>query len=73
MAKNLPTNAGDVGLIPGSGRRKEMATWSRKWQPIPAVFHGKYHGQRSLEATVLVVKESDMTEQLKQQQQYHTI
>ena len=30
MVKNLPANAGDTGLIPGSGRspEKEMATYS---------------------------------------------
>ena len=37
MVKNLPANAGDtgdVGLIPGSGRR-------RAWQPIPVFLPGK--------------------------------
>ena len=42
--KNLPTNAGDVGLIPGSGR----ISWSRKWKPIPIFLPGKSHRQRSL-------------------------
>ena len=35
--KNLPTNAGDGGLILGSGR----ISWSRKWQPIPVFLPGK--------------------------------
>ena len=30
MVKNLPANAGDTGLIPGSGR----SPWRRKWQPL---------------------------------------
>ena len=35
MVKNLPANAGDVGLIPGSGRslEKEVATHSRTEEP----------------------------------------
>ena len=43
MVKNLPANAGDVGLIPGSGRslEKEMAThssvlaWEISWTEEP--------------------------------------
>ena len=42
--KNLPTNAGDAGLILGWGR----ISWSRKWQPIPVFLPGKSHRQRSL-------------------------
>jgi len=34
-----PANAGDVGSIPGSGR---------KWQPTPVFWPGKFHEQRSL-------------------------
>ena len=43
MVKNLPANAGDVGLIPGLGRslEKEMAThssifaWETPWSGEP--------------------------------------
>ena len=57
--KNLPTNAGDVGLIPGSGR----ISWSRKWKPIPIFLPGKSHRQRSLVGySPRDHKESDMTE-----------
>ena len=41
--KNLPANAGDAGLIPGSGR-----SWRRKWQSIPVFLFGKSQEQRSL-------------------------
>ena len=44
MVKNLPANAGDLGLIRGSGR----FPWRRAWQPIPVFLPGKFHGQRSL-------------------------
>ena len=37
-------NAGDLGLIPGSGR----CPWRRKWQPTPVFLPGESHGQRSL-------------------------
>ena len=37
-------NAGDPGLIPGSGR----SPWGRKWQPTPVLLPGQSHGQRSL-------------------------
>ena len=36
-------NAGDPGLIPGSGR----SPWSRTWQPISAFLPKEAHGQRS--------------------------
>ena len=39
-----PVNAGDTGSIPGSGK----IPWRREWQPSPAFFPGKSHGQRSL-------------------------
>ena len=39
VIKNLPVNAGDLGLIPGSGK----IPWRRKWQPIP-VLPGEFHG-----------------------------
>ena len=38
-------NAGDLGLIPGSGR----FPWRRAWQPTPVFLPGESHGRRSLE------------------------
>jgi len=44
VVKNPPANAGDVGLIPGSGRslEKERAVF------LPVFLPGKSQGQRSL-------------------------
>ena len=39
--KESSCNAGDPGLIPVSGKRKE-------WQPTPVFLPGESHGQRSL-------------------------
>ena len=39
--KNLPANAGDVGLIPGSGRSPKEGNGN-------LFLSGKFHGQRSL-------------------------
>ena len=44
VGKESACNAGDPGLIPGSGR----PLWRRKWQPSPVFLPGKSHGQRSL-------------------------
>ena len=41
--KNLPANAGDVGL-----NRVGKIPWRRKRQPTPVFLPGKCHGQRSL-------------------------
>ena len=41
VVKNLPANAGDTGLIPGSG--------GGNGNPHPIFFPGKSHGQRNLE------------------------
>ena len=41
-SKNLPTNIGDVGLIPGSGKSPAEGNGN------PVFFPGKFHGQRSL-------------------------
>ena len=41
-SKACACNAGDPGSIPGSG------PWRRKWQPIPVLLPGKFHGRRSL-------------------------
>ena len=56
--KNLPANARDVGLIPGSGGplKEEMAT-------SPVLLPGESHGQRSLVGySPWGRKESDTTE-----------
>ena len=46
--------------------------WRRKWQPTPEFFPGKSHGQRSPAVySPWVAKESDTTQQLKQQFSYH--
>ena len=42
--KAYACNAGDLGLIPGSGR----IPWRRQWQPTPVLLPGKFHGWRSL-------------------------
>ena len=61
VVKNPPANAGDVGLISGSGR----FLWRRKWQPTPVFLSGKSHGQRSLAGySPWGHKELDMTEWL---------
>ena len=38
------SNAGDLGLIPGSGR----SPGEGKWQPTPVFLPGESHGRRSL-------------------------
>ena len=54
--KEFTCNAGDVGLIPGSGR----VPWKRKWQPTQVFLPGKSLGQKSLVITVqAVTTESD--------------
>ena len=44
MVKNLPVNAGDVGLIPGLGR----SPGERNGNPLQYSCPGKSHGRRSL-------------------------
>ena len=57
--KNPSANAGEVGLIPGSGRShggensnpipgSGRSPWRRKWQPTRIFLAGESHGQRSL-------------------------
>ena len=47
VVKNPPANAGDVGLIPGSGRSPGIGNNNQ----LASVFlAGRSHGQRSLEA-----------------------
>ena len=48
VVKNPPANAGDVGLIPGSGR----SPGDGNSNPLQVFLSGKSHGQRSLGATV---------------------
>ena len=42
VGKESTCNAGDLGLIPGSGK----ITWRKKWQPASVFLLGKSHGQR---------------------------
>ena len=56
VVKNRPTDAGDMGLIPGS-----EDPWRRKWHPLPVFLPGKSHGQRSLVGYKSMESESDMT------------
>ena len=42
--KEFAYNAGDPGLIPGSGR----CPGDRAWQPIPVFLSGELHERRSL-------------------------
>ena len=42
--KNPPSNAGDVGSIPGG----ENIPWGRAWQPTPRFLPGESYGYRSL-------------------------
>ena len=63
-SKKLDYNAGDLGLIPGSGR----SPWRREWQAAPVFLPGESHGQRSLAGYGLYSpwghKKSHMTEWL---------
>ena len=59
--KNFPASAGDLGLIPGSGR----SPGEGKWQPTSVFLPGKSHGQRSLAGySPCGCKESDTSEWL---------
>ena len=42
--KNLPANAGDVGLIPGLGRFPQR----REWLPTPVFLPREFHGQKTV-------------------------
>ena len=58
VVKNSPTNAGDLGSIPGSRR----PPWRRAWQAIPVFLPGESHRQRSLMGySPWGCKESDTT------------
>ena len=58
MVKNPPAKAGDVSLIPGSGR----SPGEEGRQPIPVFLPRKANGQRRWQATVHGITESDRTE-----------
>ena len=59
--KESTYNAGDLGLIPGSGR----SPWRRTWQPTPVFLPEEFHGQRRLVGcSPWGHKESDTTEQI---------
>ena len=66
MVKNLPANAGDAGLIPGSGRSPGEGNIN------PVFLPGKSHGQRSLDrgATVHEVTRIGHNLGSKQQQKW---
>ena len=57
MVKNLPANARDVGLIPGSGRSRGEGNGN------PVFLHGKPRGQKELapHCSLCGHKESDVT------------
>ena len=54
--KESACNAGDPGLIPGSGR----IPWKREWLLSPVFLPGDFHGQRRLVGGVHGVAELDM-------------
>ena len=57
--KEFACNAGDLGLIPGSGRSSSK----REWLSTPVFLPGKFHGEKTLVGdTVHGVAESDTTE-----------
>ena len=59
MVKNLPANAGDEDLIPGSRR----SPGEGDGKPTPVFLPGKFHGHRNLTGySPCVHKESDTPE-----------
>ena len=57
MVKNLPAEAGDIGLL-----QKILRRWA--WELIPVFLPGKSHGQSNLAGfTTWGGKESDTAEQ----------
>ena len=48
VVKNLPANAGDMGLISELERPPHPPPPRRKWQPTPVFLPGESHGQMSL-------------------------
>ena len=67
MVKNLPTNAGAVGSIPGSRKSRGEGNGNQLHSSC-----GENPMDRDLQATVhMVARESDRTEQLSTHIQYH--
>ena len=67
MVKNPPSNAGDVGSIPGSGR----FPGGGHGNPSQVFLPGESHGQRSLAGySPWGCKESDMIERLNNNNQH---
>ena len=59
VVRNPPVNAGDLGLIPGSGR----SPGGENDNPLQYSRPGEFHGQRSLASySPWGHKETDMTE-----------
>ena len=59
--KESTCDAGNLGLIPGSGR----FPWRKEWQPTPVFLPGEFPGQRSLAGySPWGLKVSDTAEQL---------
>ena len=54
LSKESALNAGDPGLIPGSGKCPGV----KEWQPTPLFWPAEFHGQSSLAATVCGVAKS---------------
>ena len=64
VVKNLPANAGDLGLIPGSGRSSEGGNGN----PTPEFLSEKSQGHRNLAGyNLLDYKELDVTEHTQKQ------
>ena len=69
VVKNLSANAGNTGLIPGSGRK---IPYRMKWQPTPVFCLGNPMVREALWATVHgVTKETDIAEQLNNSNNNH--
>ena len=51
VVKNMFANAGDIKRH-GFNPWVRKSPWRRAWQPTPVFLPGKFHGQRSLTATV---------------------
>ena len=61
MAKNSPTNEGDIreGVHPSLGK----ITWKMAWEPTPVFLPGELHEERSLAGySPRGLKETDRTE-----------
>ena len=52
--KEIACNEGDTDSTSQGGK----GLWRKEWLPTPVVMPGKFHGQRSLQATVHEVTKS---------------